>query len=154
LMENPDQLEWLRENLDQIPNAVNEMVRYNTAFTCMRRTATEDVEVGGQQIKKGDKVILHYHTVNHDENVFGDDSEVFDVSRAERNPDLRNDHRTFGIGQHFCLGSHLARKEMGIVFEEIVKRINNPEFVTPPKYLQSNFISGIREMPIRFDRVG
>ena len=66
-------------------------------------------------------------------------------------PELRTEHRTFGIGQHFCLGSHLARKEMTIVFEEIVKRIHKPQFTAPPKYLQTNFISGIREMPISFE---
>lgn len=150
LMEHPDQLEWLRENPDQIPNAVDEMVRYNTAFTCMRRTAMEDVELGGQQIKKGDKVLLHYHTVNHDENVFGEDATQFDITRAQRHENLSRDLRSFGTGSHFCLGIHLAKQEMRIMFEEILPRLRNPQFAGPVKYMRSYFINGIKEMPITF----
>jgi cytochrome P450 len=151
LMEHPEQYQMLVDNPDLVPDAVEEILRFNPAFIHMRRTAMEDVELGGMQIKKGDKVVLMYDSANHDESVFGDDSEVFDVTRAQRQPDLRSDHRTFGIGQHFCLGSHLARKEMYIVFEEIVKRIRNPQFVGKPHFAQSNFISGIHSMNIHFD---
>ncbi len=152
LMEHPGQLQMLVDNPDLIPGAVEEILRFNPAFMHMRRTAMEDVELGGQSIKKGDKIVLMYESVNHDEAIFGDDSETFDVTRAQRQPELRNEYRTFGIGQHFCLGSHLARKEMIAVFEEVVRRMRNPTFLEAPKYLQSNFISGIREMPIRFDK--
>ncbi|MGI9285043.1 MAG: cytochrome P450, partial [Pseudomonadales bacterium] len=150
LLEHPDQLEWLRDNPDQIPNAVDEMLRYNTAFVCMRRTALEDIELGGQQIKKGDKVLLHYHTVNHDENVFGEDAMVFDITRAQRHENLARDLRSFGTGLHFCLGTHLAKQEMRIMFEQILPRMRNPEFSGPVKYMRSYFINSIREMPIRF----
>lgn len=150
LMEHPEQLEWLRNNPDQIPNAVDEMLRYNTAFVCMKRTAMQDIEVGGQQIKQGDKIILHYHTVNHDEKVFGEDAMQFDVTRAQRHKDLSRDLRSFGTGSHFCLGTHLAKQEMRIMFEQILPRLRNPEFAGPVKYMQSYFINGIREMPIRF----
>jgi cytochrome P450 len=101
LMENPEQLQFLVDNPDQIQNATEEILRYNTAFIAMRRTATEDVELAGQSIKKGDKVVLHYHATNHDEKVFGDDAMTFDVTRAQRMPDLYNQLRSFGIGQHF-----------------------------------------------------
>ena len=151
LIEHPDQYQWLVEHPEGVPGAVEEILRFNPSFMYMRRTAMEDVELGGMPIKKGDKVILCYESANHDEEVFGDDAEVFDIRRAERMPELRNEHRTFGVGQHFCLGSHLARKEMTIVLDEIVRRIRNPQFQAPPKYLQSNFISGIREMPISFE---
>ncbi|MEH6571331.1 MAG: cytochrome P450 [Halioglobus sp.] len=150
LMEHPDQLEWLRENPDQIPSAVDEMVRYNTAFTCMRRTAMEDVEVGGQNIRKGDKVILHYHTVNHDENVFGEDATKFDVKRAQRHENLARDLRSFGTGSHFCLGTHLAKQEMRIMFEQILPRMRNPQFAGPVQYMRSYFVNGIKTMPITF----
>ena len=150
LMEHPDQLEWLRENPDQIPNAVDEMVRYNTAFTCMRRTAMEDVELGGQQIKKGDKVLLHYHTVNHDENVFGEDATLFDITRGQRHENLGRDLRSFGTGSHFCLGTHLAKQEMRIMFEQILPRLRNPQFAGPVTYMRSYFVNGIKEMPITF----
>jgi cytochrome P450 len=127
------------------------MLRYNTAFIMMRRTAMEDVEVAGKQIKKGDKVILHYHTVNHDEDIFGDDAMEFDVTRAERMPDMYNQHRSFGIGQHFCLGTHLARLEMRVMFEEIIPRMRNPKLVGEIAYTRSNLVNGIKRMHITFD---
>jgi len=152
LIEHPEQYQMLVDNPELVPGAIEEILRFNPAFMHMRRTAMEDVEVNGMQIKKGDKIVLMYESANHDESIFGDDADVFDVTRAERMPDLRNEHRTFGIGQHFCLGSHLARKEMGIVLEEIVKRIRDPKFVGKPHFHQSNFISGIHEMNITFDK--
>jgi cytochrome P450 len=151
LIENPDQLQYLVDNPDKIPNACEEMLRYNTAFILMRRTAMEDVEVAGKQIHKGDKVILHYHTVNHDKAIFGEDAMCFDVTRAERMPDLYNQHRAFGIGQHFCLGSHLARLELRVMFEEIIPRLRNPKMLEEPAYTRSSLISGIKRMPISFD---
>lgn len=151
LLENPDQLEYLVENPDKIPNAVEEMLRYNTAFILMRREAMEDVEVGGVTIKKGDKIILHYHGVNHSEDVFGEDAMQFDVRRAERMPDLYNQHRSFGIGQHFCLGSHLARLELQVIFEEVIPRLRNPKLVGEIRYTRSNLVNGIKAMPITFD---
>jgi cytochrome P450 len=117
----------------------------------MRRTAMEDVEVAGKQIKKGDKIILHYHTVNHDEDIFGEDAMEFDVTRAERMPDMYNQHRAFGIGQHFCLGTHLARLEMRVIFEEIIPRMRNPKLVGEIAYTRSNLVNGIKRMHITFD---
>jgi cytochrome P450 len=117
----------------------------------MRRTAMEDLELGGQQVKKGDKIILHYHTVNHDEHVFGDDAMDFDVRRAERMPELYNEHRSFGIGQHFCIGSHLARLELNIMMEEIIPRLRNPKFKGEPKFVRSFFVNAMKERHITFD---
>ena len=151
LMEHPDQLQYLVDNPDKIHNACEEMLRYNTAFILMRRTAMEDTEINGLPIKKGDKIIMHYHTVNHDEEIFGEDAMAFDVTRAERMPDLYNQHRAFGIGQHFCLGSHLARLELRVMFEEIIPRLRNPKFAGPVEYTRSNLVSGIKRMPITFD---
>lgn len=151
LMDHPDQLQYLVENPDKIPGACEEMLRYNTAFILMRRTAMEDIELAGQQIKKGDKIIMHYHTMNHDESIFGDDAMEFDVKRIERMPDLANQHRSFGIGQHFCLGTHLARLELRIIMEEIIPRLRNPKLVGEIAYTRSNLVSGIREMFITFD---
>jgi len=154
LMENPDQLQYLVDNPDKIANACEEMLRYNTAFISMRRTAMEDLELGGQQISKGDKVLLHYHTINHDEDVFGADADTFDVRRAERQPDLYNQHRSFGIGQHFCIGSHLARLELNIMMEEIIPRLRNPKFAGEPKFVRSFFVNAMKEMNITFDAEG
>lgn len=151
LMEHPDQLQYLVDNPDKIPNACEEMLRYNTAFIMMRRTAMEDVEVSGARIKKGDKIIMHYHAMNHDESIFGEDAMEFDVTRAERMPDLYNQHRSFGIGQHFCLGTHLARLELRVMFEEIIPRLRNPKLVEEIKYTRSNLVNGIKRMHITFD---
>ena len=104
LMQHPDQLQYLVDNPDKIPGACEEMLRYNTAFILMRRTALEDIDVAGHQIKAGDKVIMHYHTVNHDETVFGDDAMEFDVRRAERMPDLYKEHRAFRRGTALLSG--------------------------------------------------
>jgi cholest-4-en-3-one 26-monooxygenase len=151
LMEHPDQLQYLVDNPDKIPNACEEILRYNTAFIMMRRTAMEAVEVSGARIKKGDKIIMHYHAMNHDESIFGEDAMEFDVTRAERMPDLYNQHRSFGIGQHFCLGTHLARLELRVMFEEIIPRLRNPKLVEEIKYTRSNLVNGIKRMHITFD---
>lgn len=151
LMEHPDQLEYLVENPDRIGDAVEEILRYNTAFICMRRTAMEDVEFDGHQIKAGDKIILHYHSANHDELVFGDDALDFDVRRSERMPGLYNQLRSFGIGQHFCIGSHVARLELKVMFEEIIPRLRKPKLASEPEYVKSFFINGIRRMSVTFE---
>ena len=96
-------------------------------------------------------MLLHYHTVNHDENVFGDDAMDFDVTRAERMPDLYNQLRSFGIGQHFCIGTHLARLELRIMFEEIIPRLRNPQLKEEPKFVRSFFVNAMKEMHITFD---
>jgi len=124
-------------------------LRYNPAVIAFRRTAMEDVEVGGQLIKKGDKIQMYYGAASADEMLFAD-SDRFDITRAQRE-ELRNNHRAFGIGEHFCLGSHLARLELKVIFEEILRRIRNPRFDGEISWLRSNFINGIKSMPISFD---
>lgn len=151
LMENPDQIDYLLDNPDKIENAVEEILRYNTSFITMRRMAKEDVELAGKTIKKGEKVVLHYPTINHDESVFGDDATTFDVRRAERMPSLYKEHRAFGVGQHFCLGTHLARMEIRIMLEEVLPRLRNPKFAEQPNYIKSFFVNGMHNMKITFD---
>jgi cholest-4-en-3-one 26-monooxygenase len=111
----------------------------------------QDVEVGGQAMKKGDKVVMYYAAVNADEDVFTD-GDVFDITRARRE-DVKNSHRAFGIGEHFCLGSHLARLELRVIFEELLKHVRNPRFKGEINWLRSSFIHGIKKMPIEFDVV-
>ncbi|NQY02419.1 MAG: cytochrome P450 [Halieaceae bacterium] len=149
LMEHPEQYQALVEDHSLIPDAVEEFLRYNPAVIAFRRTAMEDTELNGQAIRKGDKIQMYYAAASADEAVFTD-GDAFDVTRAQRE-DVRNEHRAFGVGQHFCLGSHLARLELKVIFEEIVKRISNPTFDGDVSWLRSNFINGIKHMPIRFD---
>ena len=151
LIEHPEQHQILIDKPALIPDAVEEMLRFYPSFIHMQRTATGDVTVGGMEIKKGDLVKLFYPAVNHDPELFGDDAEVFDVTRSQRMADLKNQHRTFGVGQHFCIGSHLARKELCVMFEEIVPRLRNPRLVGSTHNLVSNFIPGIKKMNIVFD---
>lgn len=149
LMEHPEQYQMLVDDPSLIPDAVEEILRFNPAVIAFRRTATEAVEVGGQQLQAGDKVMMFYQAASRDEAVF-EDPDRFDITRPRRE-DVRNEHRAFGIGEHFCIGSHLARLELNVVFEEIVKHLRNPRLNGEIKWLRSNFIHGIKEMPIRFD---
>lgn len=151
LMEHPEQHQMLIDNPALIPDAVEEILRFYPPFIHMQRTAMEDITLGGMEIKKGDMVKLFYPSVNHEPEVFGDDADVFDITRTQRMADLKNQHRTFGVGQHFCIGSHLARKELCVMFEQIVPRLRNPRLVGAPHNLVSNFIPGIKSMHITFD---
>ncbi len=154
LMEHPEQYRYLQENPDKIEGAILENLRYNPAFICMRRTATEDVtapELGNAPIKKGDKVVLYYPGANFDESVFGETATEFDIHRSERQ-DLSRDIRSFGIGRHNCFGMNLAKMEMKVMLEEILSRIDNPRFAGEVDYIKSNFIQSIRTMPITFDK--
>lgn len=151
LIENPDQFQLLIDNPDLVDDAVEEILRYNTPVACMRRTAMEDVELAGEKIKAGDKVVMFYQSANHDELVFSE-PEKFDVTRQQRE-EVRNGHRSFGVGEHFCLGSHLARLELQIMFRFIVNHIRNPRYDGDMVWLKSNFINGIKSMPIAYDVV-
>ena len=151
LMEHPGQYQQLVDDPSMLPDAIEEFLRFSPAVIAFRRTAMEDIELDGQQIKKGDRVQLYYAAANGDESVFSE-PDVFDITRSQRE-DVRNEHRSFGVGQHFCLGSHLARLELQVVFEEILRRIRNPRLDGDINWLRSNFINGIKAMPIAFDAV-
>ncbi|NIB38975.1 cytochrome P450 [Pseudomaricurvus alkylphenolicus] len=151
LMENPHQLQMLVDDPSLIPYFCEEVLRHSAAFMAMRRTVMEDTELAGQKLKEDDKVILFWHGINRDERVFDNPME-FDIMRHKTMPDLHKQHRSFGIGQHFCLGSHLARLEMRVMFEEIIPRLKNPKFAKPVEYVRSYFVNGIKAMHITFDK--
>ncbi|MFT4822954.1 MAG: cholest-4-en-3-one 26-monooxygenase [Halioglobus sp.] len=150
LIENPDQLEKLVADPSLIPYAVEEVLRYNPAFVQMRRTVVEDIEIEGQQLKAGDKMVLNWQAINHDPEIF-ESPELFDVERFRRNPSLANQHRAFGNGEHFCIGAHMSRLEMQVMFEEFVPRLRNPQFSEPVAFVRDYFVNGIKSMPIVFD---
>jgi cholest-4-en-3-one 26-monooxygenase len=143
LLEHPRELRRLQSDLSLLPKAVEEMLRWVTPVVHFRRTATEDTVLRGQQIAAGDRVVMFYPSANRDEEVFSD-PQRFDIARTP------NDHLSFGIGEHFCLGSQLARLEIRIVFEELLRRLAEIELAGPVRRLRSNFISGIKSMPLRF----
>jgi len=143
LIEHPDQLQLLQDDPSLIPNATEEILRWATPVLHFRRTATRDVELRGQVIERGDKVVTWYISANRDEEVFPDPYR-FDVTRTP------NDHVTFGPGgPHFCLGAHLARLETKILFQELLPRLAAIEIVGPVERIRSNFVNGIKRMPVR-----
>ena len=151
LMEHPEQYQLLVDTPELLEGAIEEFLRYDPAVIAFRRTAMQDVDVGGQLVRKGDKIQLYYPAANSDEEVFAD-GDTFDITRAQRE-DVKNNHRAFGVGEHFCMGSHLARLELKVIFEEILRRIRNPRLKGEINWLRSNFIHGIKQMPIQFDVV-
>lgn len=150
-IEYPDQYQKLIDDPSLLEHAIEEVLRYNPAVIALRRTATQDVEVGGQLIKKGDKVVMYFQAASNDEDVF-DNPDLFDITRGLRE-DVRNGHRAFGIGEHFCLGSHLARLELKIILTEVLKHIRKPRLNGEVNWLRSFLINGIKSMPIKFDVV-
>ncbi|MGI8332772.1 cytochrome P450 [Actinomadura scrupuli] len=138
---NPDQRALLLEDFEaRIPAAVEEIVRYTSPVIWMRRTATCDTTLNEHEIKSGDKLILYYWAANRDDTVFTD-PDRFDISR---NP---NPHVGFGgPGPHFCLGAHLARREITVMFRELFTQVPGIRAVGEPDRLLSNFINGIKHL--------
>jgi cytochrome P450 len=151
LIEHPEQLQKLIDDPSLIPYAVEEILRYNPAFVQMRRTVMEDIELHGQHLKAGDKMVINWQAINHDPDIF-EDPETFDVTRFKSKPELANQHRAFGNGEHFCIGAHMSRLEMQVMFEELIPRLRNPKFAQPVQYVRDYFVNGIKAMPITFDQ--
>ena len=135
---------WMEDFDGLARTAVEEIVRWASPVIHMRRTCTRDTVLGGQPMRAGDKVVLWYSSANRDEKVFADPHR-FDLGRTP------NEHVGFGgPGPHFCLGANLARREIRIMFERILRRLPDLEITGPPERLQSNFINGIKRMPCAF----
>jgi cytochrome P450 family 142 subfamily A polypeptide 1 len=144
LIENPAERQKLVDNPSLIPLAADEIVRYVSPVLNFQRTATQDTELRGKKIKKGQKVLLCYPSANRDEDVFKDPDRFI----ADRDP---NPHIGFGIGNHFCLGANLARMEIRVVLEEVLKRIPDLEYTDgPPKMHPSTLVRSFTHMPVRF----
>jgi cytochrome P450 len=139
---NPGQRDLLLADFEaHIAGAVEEIVRYASPVIWMRRTATRDTELNGTELKSGDKLLLYYWSGNRDETVFNDPG-VFDITRDP------NPHVGFGgPGPHFCLGAHLARREISVMFRELFRRVPNIRSTAPPDRLLSSFINGIKHLP-------
>jgi len=141
LLEHPDQLELLKQDPSLVPSAVEEALRMFPAFSHFRRTATKDTVLGGQEIKKGDKVALWYASSNRDEDKY-EDPDTFDVTR---NPE----HQAFGAGgRHMCLGTALARLELKILVEATIKRFPDMHINGEPTWVLSQFSSQLKSLPV------
>jgi cytochrome P450 len=142
LTANPDQQAAWRDDFDSLaPKAVEEIVRFSSPVIWMRRTVLADAELGGQQLVAGDKLLLFYPSGNRDETVF-DDPEQFDL-RRDPNP-----HLGFGgAGPHYCLGAHLARREIMVVYRELMQQLPGIVITGEPVRLASSFVNGIKHLP-------
>jgi cytochrome P450 len=142
LNQNPSEYEKLKADQAVIPNMVSEIIRWQSPVAHMCRTAMEDVELGGQTIRKMDKVVMWYLSGNRDEDKIPNANQ-FIIDR----PDVRK-HLSFGFGIHRCLGNRLGEMQLRIIWEEIMKRFSHVEVTGDPKYLRSSFIRGITELPV------
>jgi cytochrome P450 len=142
LMEHPDQMTLVLRDPTLVPSLVEESLRMFPAFSHFRRTASRDTDIGGQKIKRGDKVVMWYVSSNRDESRY-QDPDRFDVTR---NPD----HQAFGAGgRHFCLGTALARLELKLMFEETLARYPRIELAGAPVYAESDFINQLKTLPVK-----
>jgi cytochrome P450 len=143
LIENPDQLQRLGENLDLMPLATEEMIRWVTPVKEFMRTAAEDTTVRGVPIAAGESVLLSYVSGNRDEDVF-EDPFRFDVGRDP------NKHLAFGYGVHFCLGAALARMEVNSFFTELLPQVKSIELTGAAEFVATTFVGGLKHLPVRY----
>jgi cytochrome P450 len=143
MIENPAQRERWANDPGLTPLAIDEIVRYVTPVNHMVRTAAADYELDGKLIRAGDKLVLFYASANRDEDVFDAPDEL----RLDRNP---NRHLAFGVGEHFCIGAHLARMTSGSLFRELVGRLESVELTGAPERTASNLVPGLKRLPIRY----
>jgi hypothetical protein len=143
LLQNPDQLARLKADLSLLPTAVEEMIRWVTPVKHFMRTATRDYPLRGRIIREGEAVTLFYWSGNRDEEVFADPFQF----RIDRSP---NPQIAFGHGVHLCLGMHLARLEIRILFEELLPRLAAIDLAGEPKWTRANFVSGLKSLPVRY----
>ena len=133
----------MRADVSLIPNMVAEIIRWQTPLAFMRRTALEDVVLGGKHIRKGDKVIMWYASGNRDEEKFEDANRLIIDRQNARN------HISFGFGIHRCMGNRLAEMQLRVLWEEIMQRFEHIEVVGEPVRVRSNFVRGYSELPVR-----
>ncbi|MCE9648619.1 MAG: cytochrome P450 [Parvibaculum sp.] len=143
LMQNPGEFAKLRANPELLSSAVDEMIRWVTPVKNFFRTATQDVEIRGKKIKAGDNLLMCYWSGNRDEDVF-DDPFAFKVDRSP------NKHIAFGYGAHLCLGQHLAKMEIRSLYRELLSRLDTVELAGDPAWVEANFVSGLKRLPIRY----
>jgi cytochrome P450 len=143
LAEHPAEYEKIKRNPDLAPTAVEEIVRWTSPVNYMKRVVADDVEFRGQKLQKGENLVLFYASANRDERIFSDP----DVFRVDRTP---NPHLAFGIGEHFCLGTHLARQSQRALLREMAQRIDTLELAGEPVQIASSFVVGLKRLPIRY----
>lgn len=145
MSQHPDQFELLRSDVDKyLENAIEETLRYTNTTTNFRRTATEDTEIGGYPVKKGDKVLLYYAAANRDPSVF-ENPHQFDITRANARK-----HLAFGTGPHVCIGARLARRQLYALLKEIIQRVPDIKPTGDPTWMASIWFNAITNMTVEF----
>jgi cytochrome P450 len=143
LAQHPAELAKIQKNPALLPSAIEEILRWTSPIIHFARTATQDVEIRGKRIRKGEQLALYYPSANRDEEVF-DRPFTFDVTRDP------NRHLAFGIGEHFCAGAHVARLELEVAFKTLLPRLVDLELAGPVQRLKSNLVGGIKHLPLRY----
>ncbi len=143
LIRNPAEFAKVQQDLSRAPDAVEEMIRWSSPVNYMKRTAAADTEVNGQKIREGDAVVMFYGSANRDEKVF-DDPYRFDI---DRHP---NRHIAFGYGEHFCMGTHFARRSMRAIVEQLARRVEHWEITAEPEWIRASFVVGLKHLPVRY----
>lgn len=143
MLRAPEQFAALRADVSLTHGFVDEAIRWSVPIKHFMRTASEDIEVGGQQIRANDRLFLSYPSANRDPDFFSN-PDAFDIRRSP------NQHLSFGNGPHMCLGQHLAKLDMRVLFEELMPRVASIELVGEPQYTETNFIGGLHSLPVRF----
>jgi len=143
LAEHPAEFEKLKRNPELVPSAVEEILRWASPVNYMKRVVGRDLEFHGQKLREGDNLVLFYSSANRDEAVFEDPF----TFRVDRKP---NPHLAFGVGEHFCLGAHLARHSQQALLAELVRRLDSIELAGEPERIHSSFVVGLKKLPLRY----
>jgi cytochrome P450 len=143
LAQHPGELRKIQQNPKLLPSAIEEILRWTSPIIHFARTTTQDVEIRGKKIRKGEQLALYYPSANRDEDIFEDPF----TFRVDRDP---NRHLAFGIGEHFCAGAHVARLELEVAFKSLLPRLVDLELAGPAARLRSNLVGGIKHLPIRY----
>jgi cytochrome P450 len=143
LIANPSEFAKVQQDLSRAPDAVEEMIRWASPVNYMKRTAAADTEVNGQKIRQGDPLVMFYASANRDEAVF-DDPYTFNI---DRHP---NRHIAFGYGEHFCMGTHFARRSMRAIVDQLARRVEHWELTAEPEWIGASFVVGLKHLPVRY----
>lgn len=143
LIEHPEEFNKAQHDPSLSAGCVEEIVRWTTPVNYMKRTATQDVELNGQTIRKGEAAMMFYASANRDESIF-EDPYTFSI---ERTP---NRHLGFGYGEHFCMGAHFARRSQRAIIEELARRVEHWEIIGEPEWISSSFVVGLKHLPVRY----
>ncbi len=143
LIQNPAEFAKIQADLSRAPDAVEEMIRWASPVNYMKRTVARDTEVNGQKLREGESLVMFYASANRDESVF-EDPYSFNI---DRHP---NRHIAFGYGEHFCMGTHFARRSMRAVVEELARRVEHWELAGDPEWIRASFVVGLKHLPVRY----